>query len=276
MTTRTLPVISALAYGKPLAVPSKQTLLPVIDGEAASILGFLTIAETTFDGTETEFVFPDGETPLPITTCTVPYRGTTIDQYRVSQYVAVVLTHSEVYNKAWGGNSAFIAMSDTGYLFRHYMPTIGWTSILTRGSLVQSLVVGMATGAPAMPSPTPPDAQPGTAQWQAPMPQFDAAMACPFFDFLWTDLFGLTSSSVPLRLDVISNPPGGEFKTTLIPIPVVDVATGGPMFNTIRIIRLKPAVPGVYEFNYAITDTLGQTTPVVFSLYVDTPIPPPV
>lgn len=276
MTTRELPVISALAYGKALVVPSKQTLLPVISGESAAIIGFLTIAETTYDGTETTQAFAPPNADLPITTCTVPYRGNTVDQYRVQQYMAVVLTHMEVYNKIWGGNDAFIEASDTGYLFRHYMPTIGWTSILTRGALVQSLVVGMATGAPAMPDPSPPDPQPAAAQWQAALPQFDAALKCPFFDFLWTDLFALTSNQLPLRLEVASNPPGGEFKTTLVPIPVVDVATGAPMFNTIRIIRLKVADPGVYEFNYNIVDTLGQSTPVVFSLYVGVPIPPPV
>lgn len=51
-------------FGRPLVKPSKQTILVVMGAPSGSIFGYFSIAETTFDGTETSFTMPDGTVPI--------------------------------------------------------------------------------------------------------------------------------------------------------------------------------------------------------------------
>lgn len=51
-------------FGRPLDKPSKQTILVAMGRPSGKIYGYFSIAETTFDGTETEFTMPDGKVPV--------------------------------------------------------------------------------------------------------------------------------------------------------------------------------------------------------------------
>lgn len=51
-------------FGRPLDKPSKQTILVAMGRPSGKIYGYFSIAETTFDGTETTFTMPDGDVPV--------------------------------------------------------------------------------------------------------------------------------------------------------------------------------------------------------------------
>jgi hypothetical protein len=95
----------------------------------------------------------------------------------------------------------------------------------------------------------------------------DLQVGCGFFDFNWVTLFQAKSQAQPLRIEIVSNPPTGEFKTTIVPYPSV-IGAGAVEFNTLRIIKLKPVDPGTFTFNYMVYDQMGQKTPVVLTLTV--------
>jgi hypothetical protein len=116
--------------------------------------------------------------------------------------------------------------------------------------------------------PVPPTASPAGIRWACALTINELSANCGFIDFNWVELFAAQSASIdPLRIEIVSNPAGGEFKTTIVPYPVV-APLGGIEFNTLRIIKLKPAAAGAYVFNYRVVDTKGQATPVTFTLTV--------
>lgn len=253
--------------GLPLSIPSKQSILPIICGHDSLIQGFFPIAVTTFDGTETSFTV-DGN-PVAITTVTLPTKVDDGTGFGVKQYMAVVYPTEQKLERPWLGYSTFTPDDDAQYMgARHVMPTQGWKTQYYLGPLVTNLLVGMADDVFNPQVINPPTVQNGTIRWVASMDTNPTGLDCGFFDFLWTDLFKASTNGIdPLMLEIVSNPAGGFFKSTLVPSPVVS-PLGGTFFNTVRIIRLLDTPPGNYVFTYKVTDTKNQTTNCQLTLTV--------
>jgi hypothetical protein len=253
--------------GLPLSQPSKQTILPVVCGGNGNLQGFFAINATTFTGTETSFALLEGS--VAITSVTLPQKVDNGSGFGVGQYMAVVYPDDEVRERPWLGYSAFVATDDVGYLGAHHqLPTQGWGTRYYLGTLVTNLEVNMAADVSSPPTTAPPVVTSGTLRWAASVKVADLEAQCPFIDFNWVDLFKAGTTNVdPLRIDVVSNPPGGFFKSTLVPYTSV-APLGGVQFNTIRIIRLGAPPPADYTFNYVVTDSLNQTTNVALTLTV--------
>jgi hypothetical protein len=278
-----LPLIEAYTEDDPVPVTSTQTILPVIcggrigaDGEleqgmygACKILGWLPIASTEFDGTERTFTTSDG--PIPITTVTLPYKAdqNTAETQRVRQYMAAVFPETTERDQPWLGYTNFISTNESEYAMQWFMPTMGQMYRLNLGPLIKDLTIRMDADAGAPPAPpTPPDADNGTLRWVTSVSMNDMQQHCPTIDFNWVNLFNAQTAGVdPLRIEIVSNPPGGALKTTIVPYPVV-APLGGIEFNTLRIIKLHEVAAGDYVFNYQIVDTNGGITPVVLTLTV--------
>jgi len=254
--------------GLPLVQPSAQTLLPIICGGNGNIQGFYPITKTTFTGSETSYTLSDG--PVPITTVTLPQKvsdGT--GTQGVPQYMAAVWPDDEEHDRPWIGYSDFVPIGAVGYLGAdHKMPTQGWGTAYYLGTLVTNLKFNMDELVPIPPTTTPPSVTPATLRWVTSVEAVSLDSQCPFIDFNWVTLFKASSPNVdPLRIDVISNPAGGFFKSTLVANPVVS-PLGGTYFDTVRLIRLLPAPAGTYTFQYAVTDTQNNVTQVTLTLTV--------
>lgn len=269
--------------GLALQQPSTQTILPVICGGrldqagdieqgmvgACKILGWIPITSTTFTGSETTFMTSDG--PIPVTTITLPLLASdgTQDTHRVQQYMTAIFPENTERTTPWLGYSDFISVNEAEYVMQWFMPKIGQIARLSLGPLVTDLKIRMNEDAGTPPAPQPaPDANDGTLRWVTSVSMNDLQQVCPAIDFNWVELFmAETTGKDPLRIEVVSNPPGGVFKTTIVPYPVI-APLGGVEFNTLRIIKLHPAAAGDYEFNYQIVDTKGGITPVKLTLTV--------
>ena len=254
--------------GQPLDTPSTQTILPVICGGNGNIRGWLAIASTTFDGTETSFTTSDG--PISITTVTLPKLVVNDGlKYRVYQYMAAVFDDDQERLRPWLGYTAFVSVDESQYAMQWFMPTVGQGYRLNVGPLFTDLTVRMDADQGTPPStPSAPSATPGAIRWAASISMNDLVNGCNFIDFNWVTLFkAKAQDSQPARIEVVSNPVSGEFKTTIVPYPSV-VGAGAIEFNTLRIIKLKPVASGPYVFHYQVVDHLGQATPVTLTLTV--------
>lgn len=251
-------------YGLPLKAPSSQTILPIICGGNGMLRGFFTIAKTVFTGAETTFALAEG--PVAIKSVTLP---DTVDDgrgYGVKQYMAAVYDDDELFARPWIGYSAWVDTNDTGYALSYSMPTQGWMTRYNRGVLITNLLVAMDEQSLLPPADLPPVVTPGAVRWVASMDVNGSQLECGFFDFNWVDLFKVTSpGNNPIRLDLVSNPPGGAFKSTLVPYQAIQ-PTGAVEFNTVRIIKLLNAAAGTYVFNYNVVDDHNVSTPVVLTL----------
>lgn len=254
--------------GQPLAAPSTQTILPVICGGNGNLRGWLAIASTTFDGTETSFTTSDG--PVAITTVTLPSLVVNDDlKHRVHQYMAAVFPDDQEHLRPWLGYTAFVGVDESQYAMQWFMPAVGQGYRLNVGPLFTDLTVRMDADAGTPPSaPGAPSVTSGTLKWSASISMNDLVNGCNFIDFNWVTLFKASAQdNQPLRIDIVSNPASGEFKTTIVPYPSI-VGAGDVEFNTLRIIKLKPVAAGAYTFNYNVVDQQGQATPVTLTLTI--------
>lgn len=261
------PFATSNKLGLPLDKPSRQSMLPVICGHDSSIRGFIPIAVTTFDGTETEMTIEGTE--VAITSVTLPNVVDDGHQQRVRQYMAIVYPTEVQLQRPWIGFATFVANDDAQYLgAKHTMATLGWTTEYYLGPFVTNLLVGMDNRTFAQEPNVPPETTNGTIRWVASMKTNPTGVDCRFFDFNWVEQFKAASDDPdPLNIQVLQNPAGGFFKSTLVPFPVVR-PLGSLQFNTIRILRLKPAPAGDYVFQYLVTDSKGNSVPTTLTLTV--------
>jgi hypothetical protein len=252
-------------YGLPFVEPVKQTILPVINTLTNEISGFFAIEETDFDGTETEFELLEGE--VSITTVTLHPRIQDGSNYGVPQYMAAYYNDLEFRLRPWLGYTSFVDTNSTGFYRWFSMPTQGQTLHFGPGVLIGNLTITMDNESYTPATPTPPEAEDATLRWAASMALNSSQMVCGFFDFQWPYLFQAKSSAQPLSIEIIANPPGGEFKSTLVAQPTV--APGGAIqFNTVRIIKLQDPAPGDYEFTYRVTDDKNLSTTCTLTLTI--------
>lgn len=265
----------------PLTQPSTQTIIPVIVGNRngpkdvdgnpemtnGEIVGWFSIARTVFDGTEREFEMSEGA--LPITTVTLPNLVAGTDQQRVQQFMAAVFNDLDQKVKPWLGFAGFIDTRESQYALQWFMPVMGQGYRFNRGPMIQNLTFGMDSNAGGgVPVTPPPTATAGRLNWAVAVTMADMSHDCGFFDFNWVELFkSQTVGYEPLKIEIVSNPSSGEFKTTIVPFPTV-LPQGSVEFNTLRIIKLRPVEVGEYEFQYSVKDTKGGSTPVTFTLNV--------
>lgn len=248
--------------GLALKQPSSQTIIPVVT-DNGNIMGFFTIAKTTFDGTETTFDLSEG--PIDITSITLPAKVDDGSGYGVEQYMAAYYDVPRL--REWLGYSAFVSVNDTGYATSYSMPVQGYVRRHNRGILITNLSVTMDTQGSVLEVNVPPNVQNAAVRWVAKLSANSVSLKCGFFDFPWTTLFKAKSDLTPLRIEIVANPVGGVFKSTLVPNPVIS-PLGNVEFNTVRIIKLGDAVPGDYVFNYLVVDDKNQSTPCTLTLSV--------
>jgi hypothetical protein len=289
---------SKVELGLPLKQPSKQTILPIIT-EKAKVVGFFPITTTTFTGTERVFALPDGN--VPITSVTLPPKNATsfFDEGRVDQYMAAYWPEgpgtlkpyaqtNPTYRtlKPWLGYKEFVTAdipNDLGYYSWWSMPEVHWINHFGRGVFIDSLIYGMDKYpyvAPPAP-PNPPVTTPQTLRWACTVNMASFQIDCAFFDFNWITLFKTTFppdstqegwATIPLTLEIVSNPPGGYFKASLVQSQgQVIIPGGGVTYDTVRILRLQDPPANTYEFKFNINATrngIALSVPATLELTV--------
>jgi hypothetical protein len=254
--------------GLPLDAPSKQTVVPVVVGpDYNMIVGWLHITETTFDGTETEITLPSG-VEIPLTTLTLPAQPFGDPELtRVRQYMAAVYPWLPFNSRPYAAPE-FVSVDDSQYAMKWLMPVIGQQYRLSWGPLLTDLKWGMneSPGLPPTP-PSPPDADDAALTWAVTIGLNQLTHECAYFDFNWVELFKTQSTKDPLKIEIVSNPAGGIFKSTIVAFPTV-TPTGGTEYNTVRILKLHEATADDYVFTYKITDRAGQSVTATLTLTV--------
>lgn len=261
--------MSNTQYGLPLTTSSTQTILPVVIN-TNMVIGFYTIAKTTF-ANPMPATYALAEGPVSISTVTLPKGISDSNGPKVvPQYVASVLTTSQAYARPWLGYTSFIDPMSVGEFHRWSLPSTGAVLTQNDGALITALRVSMATVVSPNVNPSAPNPQAGTLNWQASASVDSFNMECGFFDFNWVTLFKETNSGVnPLRITTISNPTGGSLKSTVVSGSGQDyVQNGASIFDTVRIILLRPVPAGAYSFVFAVTDQYNQTANVNFTLNI--------
>ena len=264
-------------FGLPLKEASVQTMLPIIVEPRCQLLGYFTIQETTFASGAVPDTFPLLEGNVKIKSVTLPPSVST-DGYGQKQYVAAVYTEDEAKFDPQGGYSSLVGINDTGNFAMWLNPAEARRLRENRGVLINSILVNMKTYNGASPNvPTPPDAQDGEQTWYAGLNVSINDLQCSFFDFNWLDTFkvklvksGVFNDLDPLSISILSNPPDGSFKSTIVTGPGQQAfGTGAIVFSTIRILRLKDVSPGDFNFAYRITNiNNGEYTDVNLVLTV--------
>lgn len=276
--------MSKIQFGLPLTVPSKQTLIPIVQ-PTGRIFGFFPIAEHTFEGTETTYTLSQGS--IPITTVTLPSMvQTNHNDARVQQYMAAQWPDSEEALAPWKGYSELVAVNDNntlGFYSWWSMPVTSWFHHFGVGSYIGSLMQGMSNFSFVPTTGNPPDVTtPQSLEWACTLNMASFASDCSFFDFQWPALLEAQlqadpttegSTVIPLSIQVTSNPEGGFFKASVLQGlgGQTIVPGGGVMFNTIRILRLQDPTAGTYVFDFSVSANINgvvMTTPAVLNLVV--------
>jgi hypothetical protein len=273
--------MSKIQFGLPLTAPSTQTIIPILDTYGKAF-GFFPIASFTFEGSETTYELPDGT--VAITTVTLPPKVTnSYDMNPVSQYMAAVYSPLQTPLQPWLGFKEFVnaySNQSVGYYSWWSMPTSGWLQHFGYGTFIESLKFNMDKYVYAAPAgqgaPTVTDA---TMRW-ATTSNLAAFSSGSFIDFNWLQLFNATLQQtpgytpgqevIPLSISTVSNPAGGFFKASVVQAQGAQIIVpgGAAMFDTVRILRLADPTAGTYLFDFAVSDNLGNTTPVTLTLTV--------
>lgn len=253
-------------YDLPLTTPSVQTIVPAMN-RSGVVYGWYPITSHSFSGVERTYTLSDGLV-IPITTVTKD-KG----MYGVQQYMAAVFPLGIANDyKPWA--STLLIKPDSGYYRWWSMPSEGWVLHFGSGSLIESLSTRMNISAvlPAVPG-APTVTTPLALSWQASIP-FEALTGdCEFFDFNWMTLFQSQSTTLtPLRIIVLTNP--APIAPSTVP-PIVATVIGnpimtanGPLYDTIRLMKLGELAPGSFAFTFSVIDDRNQSTTVTLNLTV--------
>jgi len=243
-------------YGLALAAPSTQTLIPAMNASGL-MYGFYPIASTVFDGTESSLTLPD---------CTVPLTTVTVDSgAAVKQYMAAVWPLGIANGYAPWASSSLVAPGDGAYRW-FSMPTESWFLHFGLGTLATALTIGMSqvVTSPAAPS-APTVTTPVAYVYNGSISYAAITGDCAFFDFNWVLAFTQTQDQVPLRITPVTSPAGLLAKVIGVPTATAN----GVMYDSIRILRLNPAItPGVYVFTSSITNLSGLSSTVTLNLTI--------
>ena len=246
-------------YGLPLIAPVSQTIIPVMN-ESGLVYGFFAIASTTFTGLEASYLV--GPTILPLRSVTVGSNPA-----NVRQFMAAVYSRNIVGNyRPWASSSFQDVMADGAY--RGFtMSAMDWITRFSKGIVVAALSESMNRVQVAPVAPTAPVVSTTATQtWASSVSYLSLNGACSFIDFNWQILFNAQSSVRGLRIVPISNPPA-IFRSSVVGVPVVQNG-GGVVYDTIRILKIDEATPGVYVFLFDVYNIDGLKTAVTLNLTV--------
>ena len=242
--------MSSLLFDEPLSETITQTILPVMS-ESGMMYGFIPIVKTDFVNPLTEVLLSDGISVMPrsVTLPDRPFNGTNMG---VNKYVAIVYTLKEVSFKPWLGLVDLVSNNDQGYYSSYQMPAGALIHHFGLGTMLEALTTGMDTSI-GVTVPTAPDI-PSVASvaWRTTV-NSEALTKSAFFDFCWTKLWNTTApvnlrDAILNKLEVTANPVEGLFKAAVVQASVG--TSVGPVFNTVRILRLAAVPPGVYVFKF--------------------------
>jgi hypothetical protein len=245
--------------------PVTQSFLPVMD-IYGSIVGALGITSTTFSGSETSV--SAGGVTVTLNRYTRPERGTLsgVANPTVKQMMVVIIPQERMYLQEWLGWSSFLALKDFG-IYRTVRSGIGAEVSESIGVLFNLLFNMAKTLTFPSGTTTPPAAANGALAWAANIPGTDHINV--FFDTNWVNLFNATKggNQDPMRLDVVSNPAGVPLKALLV--GATDSSASQTAFcNTVRILKYGTVPAGSYTFNFKVTDTTNNSTPVTLTLTI--------
>jgi hypothetical protein len=252
-------------YGLPLTKPSIQTILPAMT-EDGVVHGWYPITQTTFTGGETSFTLPD---------CTVPLKTVTVDSDSVvKQFVAAVWPKGLRWNYFPWASSSLVA-GDDGYFRNWSLPTSTWVLHYGKGVFLDGITSSLNRPGTAVPTPpgAPTVSTPKSLNWQASVAAMMFTGDCKFFDFNWVTLFTSTGETVPLRIEVLTNPPPIAPATTApLLAKVVGIPTavnGGVLYDSVRILKNQESIPtGTYVFTFKIYNTSGLAANVTLNLTI--------
>lgn len=272
--------MAQLQFGVAFDQPVKQTILPIVIMPHGTMHGFFYIAETEFDGTETEFALTEGNVPI-MTVQKGPHNidGTGFDQ-GTEQFMAAVWDVTVEAQRPWIGYLEWINNESTGMYARWTLPSQFVHLIENWGALYGSFKVRLdrvvITGQPDIP--TPPTGSNGAMSWVSQINWDAISQDCAFFDLNWFDLFQASynktyqcpdgsTAVVPISITPLTAPP--QWKVMVVRAGTnMEVAQGGAVYNTLRFIRILSAPPGDYTFTFRIVDQYNQTTTVTMTLTV--------
>lgn len=252
-------------YGLPLTATSTQTILPAMT-EDGVVRGWYPITQTTFDGSETSFVLPD---------CTVPLKTVTVDSDSpLKQYMAAVWPVGLPFNSfPWASNSLVSPVD--GYFRMWSLPTSTWMLRYGKGLFLDAITSSLNRAGAAVPTPpgAPTVSTPQARTWQASVSAQMLTGDCSFFDFNWVTLFTSTGETVPLRIEVVSNPaPIAPAVTAPMLAKVIGIPTavnGGVLYDTIRILKNADALPpNTYAFTFNIYGEAGIAATATLNLTI--------
>lgn len=270
------PTQSATIFGAPFAAPVEHTVLPVgiRFQDSVRLLGYIPIASTEFDGTETTFDLGGTNGSVPVISVTKPryYKDPSNSRYldETLEYMAVLYDRSTEYIRPWLGISSFIPGFKSGYYTRYINTSIEHAQILTEGNLVGSLRVGMASAdTTPPPAPVAPEGQNATLRWNAALNLASLPSGSEMFDFQWVPVFqsslpviegSAPTQVIPLSIEITSQPTNREFVATIVQSALSYVGQGLPMNHAVRIIKLASTVPpGNYIFGFRISANYDGT-----------------
>jgi hypothetical protein len=259
--------MSKVQYGLPLSQQSTQTILPVII-DTNMVVGFYTIAKTTFSN-PMPATYKLAEGNVAVSTVTLPVGVTNSNgPTSVPQYVAALVPFADSYKKPWLGFTAFMDPKDLGEFHRWALPSMGAGLYQDNGSLINALKVSLNIAVAQPVKPNAPNPKAGSLSWQASASVNSFNMEMGFVDFNWVTLFKESNTGAnPLRITTISNPVGGQLKSTIVNSQTY-VGDNAVIFDTVRIILLRPVAAGAYQFVFAVTDQYNQSTNVNFTLNI--------
>lgn len=254
-------------YGQPLAANITQTILPAILTSGV-VIGWYPIASHAFTGAETTYSV--GDITVPVTTVTQD-SGIGVPQYMAAVWDAKIY-RADGQLQPWA--SVNLQKPDSGYYHWYSMPTEGWVEHFGLGTLLTDLTSRMnATAALPSSQSAPSVTTPLALTWTASVNYEQLNGDCEFFDFNWVTLFLASSTGPdPLRITTLTNPT--PIAPATVPPMVAAVignptlTTSGPVYNTIRIMKMQDVPTGTYAFTFAITDTKAQTTNVTLNLTI--------
>jgi hypothetical protein len=237
-----------------------QYFLPVATRDNR-LLAVIPISPTAFDGTETSFTLSG--TPRPLNK--IPIQDYNSRSYPPTKFVmAIAITRVQESANAWMGFAASVLPIQSVWPFREWANTQGSTPNQQEslGTVFTFLTGG---GASAVSGPTastqPTLTSPLELTWTCVTPIANAP-ACAFFDFNWVQLFAVNANSNvgdPAYITVTGQPAGGLLKALVLQMPEPMGPEGGPVYNTIRIMKMtpQPLVAGDYEFTFTVYNTSG-------------------
>lgn len=262
--------MSKTQYGLALAKPLTQTILPVVV-DTGMVVGFYTIASTTFSNPmPSTYALAEGSVAVSTVTLPVGVTNTNGVSNAVPQYVAALVPFADSYKKSWLGFTSFIDPKDVGEFHSWSLPSMGAGLYQNNGILITALKVSLNTNVVQPQIPAAPNPVAGTLNWQASATVNAFNVEAGFFDFNWVTLFKESNTGFnPIRITTVSNPASGQLKSTVVSgSGQTFVGQGAAIFDTVRIILLRPISAGPYQFVFAVTDQYNQSTNVNFTLNI--------